>query len=355
MKQRLVKGIYCISTLESLCMKKWLLFSCFLAGNWMLVFSCMGAELAPQAGSVKSNSVNASSLLASQSAAPGAPFPTKTISVIVPFPPGGTTDVLAREVLKKMQSNFKVPLVVVNKDGASGTLGSELVSRSIGDPHVLLLTATHHVINPSLLKNMPYDTRKSFTPISLIASAPNVLIANSEHPGALSFASSGVGGANHLSGELFKVMAGVDMQHIPYRGAAPALNDVIAGHVPFMFDGLATVSKHLSEGKIKAIAITTLKRSQLAPNLPTISESGINGFEVSSWFGLYGPAQLSSVAVEKLSQEVQMALNSNDIRDLFLKLGVTPGEMDVPTFTAFVDEEMKKWSQVISNAKIPRQ
>ena len=370
MKQRLVKGIYCISALESLCMKKWLLFSCFLAGNWMLVFSCMGAELAPQAGFVKSSSANASSLLASQSAASGAPFPTKTITVIVPFPPGGTTDVLAREVLKKMQSNFKVPLVVVNKDGASGTLGSELVSRSIGDPHVLLLTATHHVINPSLLKNMPYDTRKSFTPIALIGSAPNVLIANSsfpvssiselirfakERPGALSFASSGVGGANHLSGELFKVMAGIDMQHIPYRGAAPALNDVIAGHVPFMFDGLATVSKHLSEGKIKAIAITTLKRSQLAPNLPTISESGINGFEVSSWFGLYGPAQLTSASVEKLSQEVQIALNSNDIRDQFLKLGVTPGEMDVPTFTTFVDEEMKKWSQVIINAKIPRQ
>jgi hypothetical protein len=226
------------------------------------------------------------------------------------------------------------------------------------------------VINPSLLKNMPYDTRKSFTPISLIASAPNVLIANSgvainsvselirfakEHPGALSFASSGVGGANHLSGELFKVMAGIDMQHIPYRGAAPALNDVIAGHVPFMFDGLATVSKHLSEGKIKAIAITTLKRSQLAPNLPTISESGISGFEVSSWFGLYGPAQLSSVALEKLSREVQFALNSSDVRDQFLKLGVTPGEMDAPTFAAFVDEEMKKWSQVINNAKIPRQ
>ena len=297
-------------------------------------------------------------------------FPSKSITVVVPFPPGGTTDVLAREVLKQMQPNFKVPLIVLNKDGASGTLGSELVSRSIGDAHFLLLTATHHVINPTLLKNLPYETRKSFTPIALIGSAPNVLIANvsfpastvaelvryaKEHAGVLSFASSGIGGANHLSGELLKVMAGIDMQHIPYRGAAPALNDVIAGHVPLMFDGLATVSKHLQDGKIKALGITTLKRSSLAPNLPTINESGIKGFEVSSWFGLYGPAQMPPNALDFLSKEVQSALGSNEIREQFARLGVTPGEMDTPTFTAFVDEEMKKWAQVIINAKIPKQ
>ncbi len=319
----------------------------------------------------KETSASAAPALTTPVAIPtGLGFPMKAITVVVPFPPGGTTDVLAREVLKQMQPNFKVPLVVLNKDGASGTLGSELVSRAAGDAHWLLLTATHHVINPSLLKVLPYDTRKSFTPITLIGSAPNVLIANvsspintvadlvkyaKDHPGALSFASSGVGGANHLSGELLKVMAGIDMQHIPYRGAAPALNDVMAGHVPLMFDGLATVSKHLQEGKIKAIGITTLKRSPLAPGLPTINESGIKGFEVSSWFGLYGPSQMPPQALEKLSQEFQLALGSNEIRDQFSRLGVTPGEMDTPTFTSFVDEEMKKWAQVIANAKIPKQ
>jgi tripartite-type tricarboxylate transporter receptor subunit TctC len=297
-------------------------------------------------------------------------FPLRPITVVVPFPPGGTTDVLAREVIKSMQSNFKVPFLVLNKDGASGTLGSEFVSRSVGDPHVLLLTATHHVINPSLLKNIPYDTRKSFTPISLIATAPNVLVANNtfpvnsiaelirlarERPGEISFASSGIGGANHLSGELLKVMTGIHIEHIPYRGAAPALNDVIAGHVPIMFDGLAAVSKHLAEGRIKAIGITTLKRSPLAPNIPTLNESGVPGFEVSSWFGLYGPSQIPSAIVDKLSQEVQIALNSNEVKEQFLRLGVTPGDMDASTFATFVESEMKKWSQVISNAKIPKQ
>ena len=353
--------IFCVK-IKNKCLWARVLGLCFLASS---VFDSFSQVSINQAVSSNRLTASANSNLSSTPA-----FPSKPITVVVPFPPGGTTDVLAREVIRSMQLNFKVPFLVINKDGASGTLGSEFVSRSVGDPHVLLLTATHHVINPSLLKNIPYDTRKSFTPISLIATAPNVLIANAaspinsiadlirvakERPAEISFASSGVGGANHLSGELLKVMTGINIQHVPYRGAAPALNDVIAGHVPIMFDGLAAVSKHLADGRIKAIGITTLKRSPLAPNLPTLNESGIPGFEVSSWFGLYAASQIPPAVVDKLSQEVQITLNSNDVKEQFLKLGVTPGDMDAPTFAAFVESEMKKWSQVIANAKIPKQ
>jgi len=288
----------------------------------------------------------------------------------VPFPPGGTTDILARDVAAQLQTRLGVPVVIQNAGGAGGTLGSAQVARAVGDPHVLLLTATHHVINPSLLERLPYDTRRDFTPIALIATAPNVLIVHAqfgaqsvadlirmarEKPGAISFASSGVGGANHLSGELFKVMAGVDMLHIPYKGAAPALNDVMAGHVPVMFDGMAAVTPHLSGGKIRALAVTSLTRAPTAPQLPTIDESGVKGFEVLSWFGLYGPAQLPPAALERLSGDVMASLRAPEIEQRFARLGVTRGDLSRPAFTRFVDDEIDKWRRVIEAAKIPRQ
>lgn len=297
-------------------------------------------------------------------------FPARPVTLIVPFPPGGTTDILARDVAAQLQTRLGVPVVIQNAGGAGGTLGSAQVARAVGDPHVLLLTATHHVINPSLLEKLPYDTRRDFTPIALIATAPNVLIVNAQFgaqsvadlirmardkPGAIGFASSGVGGANHLSGELFKVMTGVDMLHIPYKGAAPALNDVMAGHVPVMFDGLAAVTPHLSGGKIRALAITSLTRAPTAPQLPTIDESGVKGFEVLSWFGLYGSAQLPPAALERLSGDVMASLRVPEIEQRFAKLGVTRGDLSRPAFARFVDDEIDKWRRVIEAAKIPRQ
>ena len=205
-------------------------------------------------------------------------FPARPIMLVVPFPPGGTTDILAREIAGVMQGRLGVPVVVQN-----------------------------------------------------------------------------VGGANHLSGELFKVMAGVDMMHVPYKGAAPALNDVMAGHVPVMFDGLAAVTPHLSGGKVRALAVTSLRRAPTAPQLPTIDESGVKGFEVLSWFGLYGAAQLPSAALARIAAEVAATMRSPEIEQRFARLGVTRGELSQPEFARFVDDEIDKWGRVIATARIPKQ
>jgi len=300
----------------------------------------------------------------------GQVFPARAVRIVVPFPPGGTTDILAREVSAQVQPRWGVAVIVENKAGVSGSLGSEQVARSVGDPHMLLLTATHHVINPTLRKSLPYDTRRDFTPLALIATAPNVLIVNAgfpaqtvadlirlarDKPGSISFASSGIGGANHLSGELFKVMAGVDMVHVPYKGAAPAMNDLLAGHVPVMFDGLAAVKPQLSSGRLRALAVTTLRRAPSVPNIPTIDESGVKGFEVSSWFGLYGPAQLPSGAIAKITSDIGAVLGSAEITARFAKHGVDPGALSQPAFSRYVEDEMEKWGRVIEQAKIPKE
>jgi tripartite-type tricarboxylate transporter receptor subunit TctC len=297
-------------------------------------------------------------------------FPAKNVRIIVPFPPGGTTDILAREVAIQVQPRWGVPVIVENKAGASGTIGSEEVVRAAGDPHVLLLTATHHVINPSMRKSLPYDTKRDFTPLALIATVPNVLFVSSsfparsvgeliklakDKPGSINFASTGIGGANHLSGELFKVMAGIDMVHIPYKGAAPAMNDLLAGHVQVMFDGLTGVIPQLSSGKLRALGVTTLQRVPAVPNIPTIDESGVKGFEVLSWFGLYGPPQLAAADVAKIAADIGAVLRSAEIKTRFARHGADPGTMSQTEFARFVEAEIDKWGRVIEHAKIPKE
>ncbi|MCC7081063.1 MAG: tripartite tricarboxylate transporter substrate binding protein [Burkholderiales bacterium] len=296
-------------------------------------------------------------------------FPTKTVRVIVPFPPGGTTDMLARRLAQEMQSRWG-SVIVENKAGASGTIGSEQVARAVGDPHLLLLTATHHVINPSLRKSLPYDTKREFTPLALVAVGVNVLIVHPVFPAktvadfvsiakakprSISFASSGIGGANHLSGELLNMMAGIDMMHIPYKGAAPALTDLMGGHVPVMFDGLAAVKPHLPSGKIRALAVTTLQRVPSVPNIPTVHESGVKGFEVLSWFGFYGPAQIPAPVLTEISADLDSTLGSPAIKSHFEKLGVFQKPMDRNQFARYVESEIEKWTRVIERAKIPKQ
>jgi tripartite-type tricarboxylate transporter receptor subunit TctC len=297
-------------------------------------------------------------------------FPAKTVRIIVPFPPGGTTDILAREVALQIQPRWGVPVIVENKAGASGTIGSEEVVRAAGDPHVLLLTATHHVINPSMRKSLPYDTKRDFTPLALIAIVPNVLFVSSgfpaqtvadliklakDKPGSINFASTGIGGANHLAGELFKVMAGIDMVHIPYKGAAPAMNDLLAGHVQVMFDGLTGVIPQLSSGRMRALGVTTLQRVPAVPDIPTIDESGVKGFEVLSWFGLYGPSRLSTADIAKISSDINAVLRSAEIQARFAKHGADPGAMSQMEFSRFVEAEIEKWGRVIEHAKIPKE
>ena len=294
-------------------------------------------------------------------------FPSQTVKIIVPFPPGGTTDILARQVASELTQKWGVPVIIDNRAGASGTIGSEQLVRSPRDGYTLMVTATHHVINPSLYKNLKYDTRTDFTPIALIASVPNVLVVNpslpvknvqelikyaKDKPGVLSFGSAGVGGANHLAGELFKHAAGIDIVHVPYKGAAPALNDLIGGHIPMMFDSLPGVIQHIRSGQLRALGVTSLKRAPAAPEIPTIDESGVKGFDATAWFGMYAPGNMPAELTRKISGDVLEVLRSPRIQTQFAELGADPGTLSQPDFANFVNAEIAKWGKVIAAANI---
>jgi tripartite-type tricarboxylate transporter receptor subunit TctC len=297
-------------------------------------------------------------------------YPTKPVRIIVPFPPGGTTDILAREVAASVSSRWGQPVVIENKSGASGSIGSQQLTNAAPDGYTLMITATHHVINPALRQSLPYDTKRDFTNVALIATVPNVLLVHpdfparsvadlirmaKEKPGSISFASTGIGGANHLSGELFKVMAGVDMVHIPYKGAAPAMSDLIAGHVPVMFDGVTGAAPQLAAGRLRALGVTTLHRVAALPDVPTIDEAGVKGFEVTSWFGLYGPANLPPATLQKISSDILAVLGTVEMKERFANHGAEPGRLSQPEFDGFVKSEIDKWGRVVEAAAIPKQ
>lgn len=294
-------------------------------------------------------------------------FPSQQVTIVVPFPPGGTTDILAREVAQELGQKWNVPVVVDNRAGASGAIGSEQVARSSPDGHTLLLTATHHVINPSLFKTLKYDTRSDFTSIAQIAAVPNVLVVHPSlgvnsvaelvakakaQPGKLNFGSAGLGGANHLSGELFKHTAGIDIVHVPYKGAAPALNDLLGGQIPMMFDSVPGVLQHIKSGRLKALAVTSAQRAPALPDVPTMQEAGVKNFEATAWFGLYAPAKLPAEVTRKLSSDVLEVLKSSRVRSQFAMQGAEPGAMTQPEFSKFVDSELTRWNKVVVDADI---
>ena len=294
-------------------------------------------------------------------------FPARPVRIIVPFPAGGTTDILARQISAELAARWGQPVIVDNKGGASGTIGSEMLVQSAPDGHTLMLTATHHVINPGLYKKLKYDTRADFTPIALIASVPNVLLVNpalpvssvqelikyaKDKPGTLSFGSTGIGGANHLAGELFKFSTGIEALHIPYKGAAPALNDLLGGQIPMMFDSLPGVIQQVRAGKLRALGVTTLKRAPAAPDIPTLDEAGVKGFEATAWFGLYAPGKMAPALAARLNADVLDVLKSAKIRGQFAEQGADPGALPQPEFTRFVDAEIIKWGKVITAANV---
>lgn len=292
-------------------------------------------------------------------------YPSQAVKIVVPFPPGGTTDILARQLATELGQKWSVPVVVENKAGASGTIFSEQLTRTPADGYTLMLTATHHVINPGLYKSLKYDTKTAFTPLAEVAAVPNLLLINpalpiknvqqliqygKENPGKLSFGSAGTGGANHLSGELFKAMTGVQMVHVPYKGAAPALNDLLGGTIPMMFDSVTGVIQHVKAGKLKALGVTSLKRSPAVPDIPTLDEAGVKGFEATAWFGLYGPAQMKPETAQKINADVREVLSTPKMKSLFLEQGAEPGTRTQAEFSAFVNAEIDKWAKVISSA-----
>ena len=302
-------------------------------------------------------------------------WPAKPVKIIVPFAPGGTTDLLARAMATELSKAFPHPFVVENRAGAGGNVGADAVAKAANDGHTLLMaTVGTHGINKSLYTKLPYDPQKDFAPITLVAGVPNVMIMNAElakklninsvpdfikyaraNPGKLNMASSGNGTSIHLSGELFKAMSGVFMTHIPYTGSGPALLGMISGNVDVMFDNLPTALPQIKGGKLRAFAVTSAQRSSAVPELPTIEEAAkLKGYEASSWFGLVAPAGTSPDIVNRIQQEVTKALASPAVKEKLVAQGAILGGNTPQEFAAFIDSEIKKWGPVVktSGAKV---
>ena len=302
-------------------------------------------------------------------------WPTKPVRIVVPFAPGGTTDILARAVAPELSRAFGQSFVVENRAGAGGNLGADIAAKSPPDGYTLLMgTVGTHGINKSLYSKLPYDPQKDFAPITLVAGVPNVMVMNTDtaktlgissvpdfiryaksHPGKLNMASSGNGTSIHLAGELFKSMTGVFMTHIPYTGSGPALLGLLSGQVDVMFDNLPSALPHVKGGKLKAFAVTSAQRSGAMPELPTIEEAGqLKGFEASSWFGLLAPAGTPADVVSRLQQETSKALNSPAIKEKLLAQGAIPSGNTPAEFASFIDAEIRKWAPVVkaSGAKV---
>jgi tripartite-type tricarboxylate transporter receptor subunit TctC len=297
-------------------------------------------------------------------------YPSRPIRLVVPFPAGGTTDILAREAAQKLTEALGQAVVVDNRPGAAGNIGSDLVAKSAPDGYTLLMgTVGTHAINPSLYSKMPYDHVKDFAPVVLVAGVPNVLVVNptlpvnsvadliklaKDKPGQINFASSGSGTSIHLSGELFKTMAGVDMTHVPYKGSSPALTDLIGGQVQIMFDNLPSALPQIKGGRLRAIAVTSLKRAPVLPDIPTINESGLPGFEASSWFGVLAPAGTPAAIVARINTEVNKWLQSADAREKLLGQGAEAAGGSPEQFANHIRAESAKWAKVVkaSGAKV---
>ncbi|MFO1396346.1 MAG: tripartite tricarboxylate transporter substrate binding protein [Burkholderiales bacterium] len=299
------------------------------------------------------------------------PYPSKPIRIVVPFPAGGTTDILARAVAAKLSETTGQPAVVDNRPGAGGNIGAELVAKSAPDGYTFLMgTVGTHAINPGLYAKMPYDHVKDFAPVILVAGVPNVLVVNpalpvnsvqeliayiKANPGKVNFASSGSGTSIHLSGELFKTMTGLQMTHVPYKGSAPALQDLVGGQVQIMFDNLPSSLALIKGGKLKALAVTSAERSSALPDVPTVAEAGLPGFEASSWFGLLAPAGTPKEAIAKINGEVAKWLATPEAKEKLASQGAIAASGLTPEdFQKHIASETTKWAKVVkeSGAKV---
>jgi len=295
-------------------------------------------------------------------------WPTKRITYVVPFAPGGNTDTLARIISEKLTGTLGQPVIVDNKPGAGGNIGSDFVAKAKPDGYTILGgTISSHAINSSIYPKMPYDATKDFEPITLIASSPLVLAvpANSPYktakdllaaakakPGDLTFASAGTGTSPHLAGELLKSVAHVDVTHVPYKGSGPAVTDLIAGHVQFMFDTALIVGPHIKAGKLRPLAVTSSKRVKTLPDVPTLVEAGVPGYEIGSWQAIFAPAGTPKPIVQKLNTSIVGVLKMPDVQERLAGLGMdtvagTPDELG-----QFQKAEVVKWSKIVKEANI---
>lgn len=298
-------------------------------------------------------------------------YPSRPIRLVVPYPPGGPLDIMGRAIGQKLSEAWNQPVVVDNRPGAGGNIGADLVAKSPADGYTLLMGAVAtHAINPTLYGRLPYDPVRDFAPVALVAQVPNILVVNPSvpvrsvkelielaraRPDYLNFGSGSTGSTGHLAGELFNTMAGVRMVHIPYKGGAPAMTDLLAGQVQLMFDNLANALPNVRAGRLRALAVTTLARSPAMPDLPTVAESGLPGFDLTTWFGLMVPAGTPAEIVSRLNAEIVRALNAKDMRERLEKMGAEPPLDNTPAhFAAFIRTEAAKYAKVVrdSGAKV---
>jgi tripartite-type tricarboxylate transporter receptor subunit TctC len=307
-----------------------------------------------------------STVLAAWLAGPGlaqAAYPERPIALVVPFPAGGSTDLVARVVAERMGKELGQSIVVENRGGAGGNIGSAAVAKADPDGYTILMgTVATHALNPALYRKMPYDAVADFAPVALLVVVPNVLVVNpnfpaknvqelvallKEKPGEYSYASSGNGTPLHLSGELFKSMAGVDMVHIPYKGAGPALIDVMGGHVPIMFDNLPSSTEHIRAGKLRGLAVTTAERAPSMPDLPTIAESGLPGYETYTWNALFAPAGTPKDVIDRLNAAANTAVADPDVQAKLKDVGAVPKGSTPDELASHVKAELAKWAPIV--------
>ena len=292
-------------------------------------------------------------------------YPARTIRIVVPYPPGGPTDVLARIVAGRLSDGLGQQVVLDNKPGASGMIGAEMVAKAAPDGYTLLANASVHVINPGLYPKMPFDAIADFVPVTQLASVPLILVVNNDlpvksvreliayakaNPGKLNFASSGNAAAPHLAGESFRLATGAAMQHVPYKGSAPAITDLIGGQVQLMFDSMPSAMPHVKAGKVRPLAVTTARRAGALPDLPTVAEAGVPGYDISTWYGIWAPRGTPRDIVLRLQAEIAKVLRLPEVRERFAGLGAEPVGSTPDEFAAYCRTELDKWARVVRDS-----
>jgi tripartite-type tricarboxylate transporter receptor subunit TctC len=290
-------------------------------------------------------------------------YPTKPVTIVVPFAAGGTTDILARVVGQALTKELGQTVIVDNRAGAGGNIGAALAAKAPADGYTLFMgTVGTHAINQSLYKKLPFDPVKDFVPLTRVAMVPNLLVANPSkpfktvkeliayakaHPGKVNFGSSGSGSSIHLSGELFNALAKVEMVHVPYKGSAPAVTDLLGGQIDIMFDNMPSAIQHVRNGRLRPLAVTTAKRSPELPDVPTVAEAGVPGYEATSWFGMFAPAGTPAPLVARLNGALVKVLADADVKKKLAEQGAEPYAEKPEQFAEFIRKETAKWSQVV--------
>jgi tripartite-type tricarboxylate transporter receptor subunit TctC len=300
-------------------------------------------------------------------AAQAGTYPDKPVRFVVPYPPGGGTDVIARIVQTKFQQVLGQPIVIENRGGGGGSIGTEMVAKSASDGYTVLFTLSSHTINPAIYTKLTFDTARDFEPVGTVASLPQILVANpavpantvaelialaKQRPGALQFASVGNGSPGHLAGELFNLRTGTQLVHVPYRGGGPAINDVLGGQVPLLWVSIPAAAQFVKAGKLKALAVSTLKRSAAFADVPTMQESGVADFEVDSWYAMFVPAKTPKLFVERLNRALNQVLADAEVRERLLAQGSEPVGGTPEALGQVVVAELAKWAKLVKSANI---